>query len=186
MTADLIIAATLLASGLLAMMRGFTLELLSIAAFALAALAALLLLPFVRPLLDHLFPAPWMTLTASLCLIFFVALIPLWYAGDTLAQKVRKSKVGVIDRTAGFAFGLVRGLFVLAIAYLIVDGFTGTGDARPGWLDDRHAVLMPVVRDTSELLLKVAPDVARDARRDVRKLGSADLPRFTSGVAGIT
>ena len=186
MTADLIIAAILLASGLLAMMRGFTLELLSIAAFAVAGLIALLLSPYVRPLLDHFFPAPWMTLTATLGLVFFVALIPLWYLGDTIAQKVRKSKVGVIDRTAGFAFGLVRGLFVLAIAYLILDGFTGTGSGRPGWLDDRHALLMPVVRDTGELLLKVAPDVARDARKDVRKLGNAGPGRFTPGVPGIT
>lgn len=162
---DLILAVVLIVSGLLAMMRGFALELASILAFALAALAALLALPVVRPIMDGLGLSPFLTLVASLGLIFVGTLVPLWYAGDRLAHMVSSSRMGMFDRVAGFGFGLLRGLFVLAIAYVLIDGFTGSGSSRPRWLDDRHSVLMPLVRSTGALVLKIAPEVAKETRK---------------------
>ncbi len=183
--ADLVIVATLVVSGLLAMLRGFTLEFLSITAFAIAALIALVTLPLIRPLLHGLFPSEWMTATAGLGIVFFIALIPLWYAGDKLAHKVRKSSVGAIDRSAGFVFGVARGLFVLAIAYIIVDGFGGVAEARPKWLDDRHGQLMPLIKETADLLLKVAPDVVPKGAHDGKfRMGRSDRG-FDQGRVGL-
>src|SRR5262249_31706002 len=124
--ADLIIIVTLGVSGMLAMMRGFTLELLSIIALIAAALAALLLLPVLNPLVGHALPQGWTSTAIIVGVTFVIALIPLWYGSDRLGQRVRGSAVGAIDRTFGFAFGALRGLFILAIAFLLLQAFTGS------------------------------------------------------------
>ena len=37
-----------------------------------------------------------------------------------MSERVLDSRVGAIDRTLGFVYGLVRGLILVVIAYLIV------------------------------------------------------------------
>lgn len=154
--ADIIILAVLLASGALAMARGFTLELLSIIAFVLAAIVALFALPYVQPLFADNLPEGVAGTGIVLGGTFLVALIPLWVLGDRLSRNVRRSAVGAIDRTFGFAFGAVRGLFVLAIAYLVFTGFAGSTDKQPGWI--KNAALLPLVAKTAEFILTLAPE----------------------------
>jgi len=154
--ADLIIVATLAVSGLLAMMRGFTQELLSIIAFVAAALIALLLLPVLKPIVGAALPQGWVGTAVIVGITFFVALIPLWYLSDRLGNKVRGSAVGAIDRTFGFGFGALRGLFILAIAYLLFQAFTGSERTMPDWV--REARLLPLVKSSADLLLAILPE----------------------------
>jgi membrane protein required for colicin V production len=155
-TADLIIVATLAVSGLLAMVRGFTLELLSIIAFVAAALIALLLLPVLKPLVGDVLPQGWAGTLIIVGTCFLVALIPLWYLSDRLGHRVRGSAVGAIDRTFGFAFGAVRGLFILAIAFLAFQAFTGPERNMPDWI--RQARLLPLVKGSADLILAILPE----------------------------
>lgn len=153
--ADLIIVATLAVSGLLAMMRGFTQELLAIIAFLLAALIALFSQPALRPIFaDHL-PQGWSGTAILVGVTFFVALVPLWYVSDRLGSRVRGSSVGAIDRTFGFAFGALRGLFILAIAYIVLEAFSGSARKMPDWV--REARLLPLVEKSAELIKSVIP-----------------------------
>ncbi len=154
--ADWIIIVTLALSGLLAMMRGFTQELLSIIAFIAAALIALLLLPVLKPLLGDTLPQGGAGTLIIVGVCFFVALIPLWYVADRLGHRVRGSAVGAIDRTFGFAFGALRGLFILAIAFLAFQAFTGSERNMPDWI--REARLLPLVRGSADLLLAILPE----------------------------
>jgi membrane protein required for colicin V production len=157
--ADLIIVATLAVSGLLAMMRGFTQELLSIIAFVAAALVALLVLPVLKPLVGDALPQGWAGTAIIVGVTFFVALIPLWYLSDRLGQRVRGSAVGALDRTDrtfGFGFGALRGLFILAIAYLLFQVFTGSERNLPDWVQE--ARLLPLVKSSADLLLTVLPE----------------------------
>jgi len=153
--ADLIIIVTLGVSGLLAMIRGFTGELLSIIAMVAAALLALLLLPVLKPLIGHALPAGWISTAIIVGVTFAIALIPLWYASDRLGQRVRGSAVGMIDRTFGFAFGALRGLFILAIAFLLLQAFIGSERNMPDWV--REARLLPLVKSSAELILAILP-----------------------------
>lgn len=161
--ADFIIIGTLAVSGLLAMMRGFTQELLSIIAFIAAALIALLLLPVLKPLVGDMLPQGWSGTAIIVGTCFFVALIPLWYASDRLGNRVRGSSVGAIDRTFGFGFGVLRGLFILAIAYLMFEAFLGSERNMPDWV--REARLMPLVRSSADLLLAILPEDGPVGRR---------------------
>jgi membrane protein required for colicin V production len=154
--ADFIIVVTLVVSGLLAMLRGFTLELLSIIALIAAALVALLLLPVLKPLVGNALPQGWTSTAIIVGTTFVIALIPLWYASDRLGQRVRGSAVGAIDRTFGFAFGAVRGLFILAIAFLLLQAFSGSERNMPDWV--REARFLPLVRSSADLLLAILPE----------------------------
>jgi membrane protein required for colicin V production len=154
--ADFIIIATLAVSGLLAMMRGFTQELLSIIAFIAASLVALLLVEPLQPWIHDHVGHGWAGVLGVGLGIFVVALIPLWYASDRLGQRVRGSAVGAIDRTIGFAFGALRGLFILAIAFLLLRAFTGSERNMPDWV--REARLLPLVESSANLLLAILPE----------------------------
>lgn len=155
MAADLIIVATLLLSGVLAMVRGFTHELLSIIAFTAAALIALFLLPVLKPIIGDHVPHGWAGTAMIVAFTFFLALIPLWYIGERVGQTVRKSKVGIVDRAVGFGFGGLRGLFILAIAYILLSNFAGTERNMPQWIV--NARLLPLVKSSADLLLAVLP-----------------------------
>jgi membrane protein required for colicin V production len=61
----------------------------------------------------------------------------------------------VIDRTFGFAFGALRGLFILAIAFLMLQIFTGSERNMPDWV--REARLLPLVQRSAELILAIVP-----------------------------
>lgn len=154
--ADLVILVVLLASGVLAMVRGFTSELMSIIAFVLAALIALLAQPYIHPLVEGHLPKGFLGVAITLAGLFLVALVPLWFIGDRLSGQVRRSAIGAFDRTFGFAFGVLRGLFILAIAYLVFTGFAGSRGNQPDWI--KEAMLMPLVEKTAELLLALAPE----------------------------
>jgi membrane protein required for colicin V production len=148
--ADPVILATLVISGLLAMIRGFTLELLGLIALVAAALIALLGLPEIHHWLKDSLPEEPLGTIIVIGGLFAVALIPLWVIGHFVGRSVRDSNVGALDRAAGFGFGVLRGLFLLAVAYLILMGFGGAEVKEPDWIKD--AQLMPLVRATADLL----------------------------------
>jgi membrane protein required for colicin V production len=148
--ADPIILVTVIISGLLAMLRGFTLELLGLIALVAAALIALLGLPELHDWLKDSLPEEPLGTVLVVAGLFVVALVPLWIIGHLIGRNVRDSAVGALDRAAGFGFGVVRGLFLLAIAYLILMGFGGADVKEPDWIKD--ARLMPLVRATADLL----------------------------------
>jgi len=155
-SADYLFLAVLAGSGIFALIRGFTLELLEIVAFLAAGLISLLLFPVAKPYVADFLPSG---LVGTLILggaIFIVALAPLWFVGDKLAKRVKGSPVGIIDRTVGFGYGLVRGVFVMAVAYIIyTGGFSATRD-QPEWI--RDARFLPLVSKTADLILSIAPD----------------------------
>jgi membrane protein required for colicin V production len=169
-TADFVILAIVLASGLLAMMRGLTQELLSIVAFVGAALLALWAEHYIRPLLGDSLPKGWAGTGMVVLGCFFAALLPLWILSGKLSAGIRQSRVGAIDRTAGFAFGALRGLFILAVAFIIFKDTTGGTRNLPDWVTE--ARLMPVVEKTANLIAAILPEEAplgREALSALRK-----------------
>lgn len=154
--ADYIFLAVLAASGIFALIRGFTLELLEIVAFLAAGLIALLLFPVAKPLVANMLPEGIVGTLIIGGVIFLIALAPLWLIGDAMAKKVRGSQVGMIDRTVGFGYGIVRGVFVMAIAYIIYTGGFSAKRDQPDWI--RQARFLPLVEKTADLIMSIAPD----------------------------
>ena len=117
---DIILVAIMIFSGLLAMLRGLTREMLSIMSWALSALVTLFAFTNFR-LMARAMIEPKMLADALLIgVTFIVSLIVFSLLTANVSERVLDSRVGAIDRTLGFVYGLVRGLILVVIAYLIV------------------------------------------------------------------
>ncbi|MGQ0663197.1 MAG: CvpA family protein [Pseudomonadota bacterium] len=194
--ADLIVAGVILLSGLVALARGFVREVLSLLGWAGAALVTLWgfspLQPYARTWIDHNLIADLATGLA----LFIVSLVVFSLISRGLAGFVRRSALSALDRSLGFAFGLVRGAALVALAYLAL-GWTMPPAEHPDWI--LKARSLPLVVAGAELLRSLAPPEFRgqaigepgrgqtrqDAERALRALtGSAPKAPTPGGESG--
>ncbi len=108
----------ILISGMFSLVRGVVRELLGIAAWAGAALAALAFYPVILPKVASLISMKAAVLPVSILLVFVVVLIILSIVSAWVSGLVRDSALSGLDRTLGLVFGLLRGVFILCIAYI--------------------------------------------------------------------
>jgi membrane protein required for colicin V production len=163
---DLVVIAVLLLSALLAAWRGFTREVLSIGAWAGAAVVMFLAgptaVPFAKAYIDH----ETVATIAAYAAIFVLALIPLSYISFRIAEGVQGSAIGPVDRLLGFVFGAGRGLVVLGIGYLVFVSLVS--EARmPDWF--KEARLRPLVESSGKVIASLLP-----SRDKAPKPGEAD------------
>jgi membrane protein required for colicin V production len=124
-------------------------------ALVVAAVAALLGMKYVKPVVAHVVHTPWLAGVIALLLLFILVYIALRLAGAGLARGIRGAQVlGALDRTAGLLIGLVRGLVVLGALYLMFNAAT-PADLRPSWIV--QARTWPLAADMGRLLQHLAP-----------------------------
>ena len=103
---DIILLLVMLVSGLLAMIRGFMREILSIGAWGVAALVTLYSYPRVLPLAKQYFASDFIAAAVSAGGVFLGTLLIVSIITARLSDMVLDSRVGALDRTLGFLFGL--------------------------------------------------------------------------------
>ncbi|MDB5671045.1 MAG: CvpA family protein [Alphaproteobacteria bacterium] len=139
MTALDIIVLVLVGGGMvLGARRGFTGELLSLAAWIVAIVALRLLHTPATNMLE----GPVGTRAGAAVLAFFVVFGVVLLAGKLVARQVsggvKKSVIGPIDRILGAGFGALKGLIGATLLYLaanlVYDTIYGRSAARPQWL----------------------------------------------------
>ncbi len=126
---DLIVIGVVAVSALLAFARGLVREVLGIAAWVGAGFFAVWAAPYVEARFLHWF-GPDFGKPAALAAMFIVALIVLSVVSSMVGGLVRVSALGGVDRTLGVVFGLLRGVVLIAFAY-IVAGWVVTADRWP-------------------------------------------------------
>jgi membrane protein required for colicin V production len=127
---DLAILAVILFSGLLAFMRGFVREVLSIGAWIGAGLFAMWAFPFVQERFRGWIANADLADPIAFGAMFLASLIFLSVIAGMIGAVVRGSVLGGIDRTLGMAFGLVRGAALVVFAY-IAGGLVVSADHWP-------------------------------------------------------
>lgn len=132
---DGIVIGVLLFSGFLAMVRGFSREFLSLASWVIAAIAAIFLYKPTLPLVETYLTNKTIALIASMGIVFIITFIIVSIITMKIADLIIDSRIGALDRTLGFVFGVVRGLFIMVIATLLVNQLIRPEDQSP-WLKD--------------------------------------------------
>lgn len=155
---DLAVVLIVVLSVIYAITRGFVDETLSILAWAVAAFATLFLAPRLAPLLRNHFAHDWEGAAVAYLGVFLVVLIPLQFMSHRFAEGVRRSEIGPIDRSLGAVFGLLRGLAIIGIAYLLFTVFVPVRD-QPRWVLD--ARLLPLIQKSSDVIASIVPDQHR-------------------------
>lgn len=155
--ADGVVLGILLLSGVFALVRGFTREVLTIAAWGLSAVILVLAYEPVQEWARDRILDGVVTDAIVASLLFLVPLVALSFASHSACKQVREGGVGLADRVLGFAFGIVRGLAAIIILYWM---YSLIEDPRqhPNWIHE--AKLFPMVADSADFLNEWLPGVA--------------------------
>ena len=130
---DGILIFVVLISAVLAMIRGFTREVFSIASWVAAAAATWLFWEDVLPFTQNYVADETIALGLTIAGIFFVTLIVVSIITMKISDFILDSKAGPLDRTLGFMFGAARGLILVVIAVLFLNFFIAP-DRQPMWI----------------------------------------------------
>ena len=152
---DIILLLVMLVSGLLAMIRGFMREILSIGSWGVAALVTLYSYPRVLPLAKQYFASDSVATAVSAGGIFLGTLLIVSIITARLSDMVLDSRVGSLDRTLGFLFGLARGLVIVVVAFLFF-AWLVPDRSQPEWV--RSAKSKLVLQNTGQWLMSMLPD----------------------------
>jgi membrane protein required for colicin V production len=154
-TVDFLVVLVLLVSTSYAIWRGFLWETLTIFAWVAAAFACLYFAPSLLPLAHSLVSANWLAALIAYAVVFLAVLIPLSFMSHRFSQTVKGSPIGPFDRALGAAFGLIRGLVIVGLAYIAFTWFVPVA-RQPQWL--ARAQLLPMIQDTDEVILSLVPE----------------------------
>ena len=152
---DVLLLVVMLISGLLAMIRGFMREILSIAAWIIAAVVTLYAYPRVLPLASEYFSSKLVATGLSVAGVFLITLLVVSLITVRLSDLVLDSRIGALDRTLGFLFGLGRGLIIVVVAFLFF-AWLVPDRSQPEWV--RGAKSKVVLQSTGNWLESLLPD----------------------------
>jgi len=133
---DGILIVVMLISAILAMIRGFSREIFSIASWGAAGVAALVFYKNLSPTVTNMAPNiasnPLVADAIAALIIFLIVLIIVSYLTMLIADMIIDSRIGVLDRTLGFIFGAVRGALLVIVTLM---GFLWlANDNVPDWV----------------------------------------------------
>ena len=152
---DIVLIVVMLVSGLLAMVRGFMREVLSITAWLLAAAATLYSYAKLLPLAKQYFNNDIVAAVAVVGGVFLVTLLVVSVLTIRISDMVLDSRVGALDRTLGFLFGLARGLVIVVVAFQFFTWLV-PDRSQPEWV--RSAKSRVVLAGTGQWLMSMLPD----------------------------
>ena len=152
---DIILLLVMLISGLLAMIRGFMREILSIGAWGIAAVVTLYSYARVLPMAKQYFSSDMVAAGVSVGGIFLLTLLIVSIITVRISDMILDSRVGALDRTLGFLFGLGRGLIIVVVAFLFF-AWLVPERSQPEWV--RAAKSKVVLQSTGQWLMSMLPD----------------------------
>ncbi|MGK9050033.1 CvpA family protein [Neorhizobium petrolearium] len=130
---DGIVIGVTLFSAVLAMVRGFSREVLSIASWVGSVAAAYYLYPLLLPYAKNYTADDRIAIAASAGIIFLIALIVISFITARIADFIIDSRIGALDRTLGFLFGAARGILLLVVAVAFWNWLVAA-NAQPSWV----------------------------------------------------
>ena len=132
---DAVVAVVILLSAILAYSRGVVREILAIAGWVAAAVLAFIFAPQAEPLIKQipvldkfLGGSCELSVIAAFAAVFAVALIVMSIFTPLFSSAVQRSALGGVDQGLGFLFGVLRGILLVAVAFVAYDrAMSGAG-----------------------------------------------------------
>lgn len=154
---DAALLAVAFISGLLAMYRGLTRELLSILSWIVAALATLYFILNYKKIAEDM--AQQMGTQVAIAqiaigaVIFLIVLIVVHLITARISDAILDSRVGMIDRVLGFAFGIARGFLLIVIPYMFYEAFFPDPKDHFPWVTEAKS--LPYIKSTGDSIRSV-------------------------------
>jgi membrane protein required for colicin V production len=125
---DAIVAAVIVLSAILAYSRGLVREAMAIAGWIGAAVLAYIFAPQAEPLMrelpvvgEFLAGSCELSIIASFAAVFALGLVVMSLFTPLFSSAVQRSVLGGLDQALGFLFGVVRGVLLVAVAFIVYD-----------------------------------------------------------------
>lgn len=168
---DVGVGVLVLISAILATARGLTREVLSLATWAGAAAIAIYMWQYhpeiARGYIDDELVADIATVVVS----FIVALIVLHLLTMRIADFVVDSKIGPLDRTLGFVFGVLRGLLI-AVVIVLFGTWLFPADRLPSWAAEAKS--RPMLENFGNSLIAALPPDLESRVTEILQRGGGD------------
>ncbi|MFG1344160.1 CvpA family protein [Xanthobacter autotrophicus DSM 431] len=152
---DIIVLSVMLISGLLAMVRGFLREVFSIMSWVVAAGVTAYFHKQALPYVKQYISQDSAALAVTVALLFLGTLLIASIITARISDLVLDSRIGALDRTLGFLFGLARGLLLMVIALLFFNWLVPP-EKLPPWV--ANAKTLPAMKNMGEWLKAQLPD----------------------------
>ena len=152
---DIILIGVMLVSGLLAMMRGITREILALLAWVGAFVATLVMYPVLKAPVREKINSDILADTLIIGGVFIAVLVIISVVTMRFTDVLLESRVGALDRTLGFIFGILRGLVLVVIAYLFF-AWLVPRSGQPEWV--KEARTLPLIVGTGDYIRSVLPE----------------------------
>ena len=163
---DILLLVVMLLSALLAMVRGFMREVLSIASWAAAAILTLYAFPKLKPVALQYVNNDLAASAIVIVGVFLGTLLVVSVITIKISDMILDSRVGALDRTLGFVFGLGRGLIIVVVAFLFF-AWLVPEKSWPEWV--RSAKSRVVLQSTGQALMSMLPDDPEGYLRRLRR-----------------
>jgi membrane protein required for colicin V production len=152
---DYAVLIILAVSAIVGFVRGAAREVVTVLAFLLAAVAAMVGLRYAGPIGRKAIDPDWAGNVAAVVVVFLVVYIVLRMLGAGLVRRVKDAEtLGALDRSVGLAFGLLRAAVFLGALNLMFNAATPP-DRVPAWIS--QAKLYPLTTASARLLTAFAP-----------------------------
>ena len=185
---DLGLIIVVLISALLSMMRGFTREVLAIASWAAACVAAYMLHPMALPYIKQYVSNDKVALGLAATGVFLATLVIVSIITVKISDLILDSRIGALDRSLGFLFGAGRGFLLCVIAFMFFNflvpeksypSWVQNSKTRP-WLDatgsSLQAMLPEALDQSISHMLKREPKTGDEPPAETEDKGSAPAP----------
>ncbi len=153
---DGVVAAIILVSAILAYSRGLVREAMAIVGWIAAAILAFTFAKVAEPLVkelpvvgDMLAGSCELAIIAAFAVVFALALVAVSFFTPLLSGAIRGSVLGPIDQGLGFVFGVLRGLVLVAVAFVVYDRVT-VSEGIPAVEQSRSATIFNRARGSIE------------------------------------
>jgi len=159
---DAAILAVVVISAVIGFARGFVRETLAVLAWVGAALATLYGFDRVRDFVRDYVSPVFLADAIAGASIFITMLLVLSGLARVLGRRARESLLGLLDRSLGAVFGLIRAGFIISALYLLVALMGGPSASRPAWAAGSR--LLPWAQVGGDVLVKLLPEGWMGAR----------------------
>jgi len=178
---DLFAILVLAISALAGWFRGGVREVVSLFSFLIAAIVALLALPFTGPLGREVIDPDWIGTTLAVVVAFLIVYAAIRLIGAGLSRSIRENgALGGIDRFAGLFIGALRAIVLIGVIHLVFYAITPP-ERMPGWF--RDAAVHPAGATVARGIQMILPGIGRAADAttavvgDAVQRGAADQPQ---------
>lgn len=157
---DVGVGILVLISAILATARGLTREILSLATWAGSAAIAVYMWQYQPQIAEGFIDDPNVAAVATIVVTFIVSLIVLHLVTMRIADMVGDSRIGPLDRTLGFVFGVARGILIAIVVVIFGTWLLGASQQNnyedlPDWARDSKS--LPVLDNWGRGVIGLLP-----------------------------